>query len=371
MLSFRKALALNSKLFVPNLFLGIDLTDAGSPREAIPYLLAAETLSPADVQAPLALARAYAASQRTLDAGDAYTRALSINPSNSDAWFGLGMMSLRQVEADTRRLISESPKSTYLASLQALVFSEEGKLPQATEQYKALLASPGAPYCSQVEYALVLARQQASVRRARLNDSKCAIAPLARINKALRAGDIQRCLERSVDPRPAESRSIESQHGPSLDRTLSAATRTGCRFTWQRHFSTSRRCAGGPQIESPSDDARSRTLRIQVVRHKGTGWPSGRFERRHSLSGRVRLLHRRLSKGFPGGETTDCRGGHSYLRLILGDQSRSAPGNRCARTSRRDRDARTPPGSRSLLGIFTGRSNSMMQRSPNTRRRCA
>ena len=197
MVSFRKALTLNSKLFVPNLFLGIDLTEAGSPKEAIPYLLVAETLSPADVQAPLAQARAYAASQRTLDAGDAYTRALSINPSNSDAWFGLGMMSLRQVEADTRRLISESPKSPYLASLQALVFSEEGKLPQASEQYQALLASPGAPYCSQVEYALVLARQQASQASTKdelpetdelPRNSNCAIAPLARINRALHAG---------------------------------------------------------------------------------------------------------------------------------------------------------------------------------------
>lgn len=187
MLSFRKALALNSKLFVPNLFLGIDLTDAGAPREAILYLRAAQTLSPADVQAPLALARAYAASQRTLEASDEYARALSIHPSNSDAWFGLGMMSLRQVEADTRRLISESPKSAYLVSLQALVFSEEGKLPQATEQYKALLGSPGAPYCSQVEYTLVLARQQTSVDQLP-NDSHCAIAPLARINKALRTG---------------------------------------------------------------------------------------------------------------------------------------------------------------------------------------
>jgi tetratricopeptide (TPR) repeat protein len=187
MVSFRKALALNSKLFVPNLFLGIDLVDSRSPGEAIPYLLTAEKLQPADVQAPLALARAYVASQRTLDASDAYTRALSINPGNSDAWFGLGMMSLRQVEADTRRLISESPQSPYLVSLQALVFSEEGKLPQAAEQYKALLTSPGAPYCSQVEYALVLARQQTSADLLP-HDSKCAIAPLAQMNKAFHAG---------------------------------------------------------------------------------------------------------------------------------------------------------------------------------------
>jgi tetratricopeptide (TPR) repeat protein len=187
MVSFRKALALNSKLFVPNLFLGIDLVDSRSPGEAVPYLLVAEKLQPADVQGPLALGRAYAASQKTLDASDAYGRVLSINPGNSDAWFGLGMMSLRQVEADTRRLISESPKSSYLTSLQALVFSEEGKLSQATEQYKVLLASPGAPSCSQVEYALVLARQQAPADEL-IHDSKCAIAPLARTNRALRAG---------------------------------------------------------------------------------------------------------------------------------------------------------------------------------------
>ena len=135
-MSFRKALARNDGLLVPNLFLGIDLIDSGSSSEAIPYLLAAEKLQPGDIQVPLALGRAYAALQRNLDAGDAYTRALAINSGNSDAWFGLGMMSLRQVETDTRRLISESPKSTYLTSLQALVFAEEGKLSQATERYQ-------------------------------------------------------------------------------------------------------------------------------------------------------------------------------------------------------------------------------------------
>ena len=185
--SFRNALARNSGLFVPNLFGGIDLIDSGAPKEAIPYLLAAEKLQPGDAQAPLALGRAYAALQRTLDASDAYTRALSINPTNSDAWFGLGMMSLRQVEADTRRLISESPKSSYLTSLQALVFAEEGKLSQATEQYEMLLASPSAPYCSQVEYGLVLARQPGPENNP-LRDSTCAIAPVARMNKAFRAG---------------------------------------------------------------------------------------------------------------------------------------------------------------------------------------
>jgi tetratricopeptide (TPR) repeat protein len=187
MASFRKALALNSKLLVPNLFLGIDLVDTRSPAEAVPYLLTAEKLRPADVQAPLALGRAYAASHRTLDAGDAYARAVSIDPGNSDAWFGLGMMSLRQVETDTRRLISESPKSSYLTSLQALVFSEEGKLPQAAEQYKVLIASPGAPDCSQVEYALVLARRQAPADDPP-GQSKCALAPLAQMNKAIREG---------------------------------------------------------------------------------------------------------------------------------------------------------------------------------------
>lgn len=187
-LSFRKALARNTGLLVPNLFLGIDLIDSGSPSEAIPYLLAAEKLQPGDIQAPLALGRAYAALQRNLDAGDAYTRALSIDPGNSDAWFGVGMMSLRQVETDTRRLISESPKSTYLTSLQALVFAEEGKLPQAAERYEMLLASPAAPYCSRAEYVLLLARQRESGDET-LDDSMCAITPLVRMNKALRVGD--------------------------------------------------------------------------------------------------------------------------------------------------------------------------------------
>jgi tetratricopeptide (TPR) repeat protein len=187
MASFRKALAAKSTLFVPNLFLGIDLIDSGAPNEAIPYLIKAERLNPADVQAPLASGRAYAALRRPLDASDAYARALSIDARNSDAWFGLGMMSLRQVEGDTRLLIGESPQSSELMSLEALVFAEEGKLSQATQQYKTLLASPGAPTCSQFEYALVLA-QEGEPAGNLPGDDKCAIGRLVQMNQRLRGG---------------------------------------------------------------------------------------------------------------------------------------------------------------------------------------
>jgi tetratricopeptide (TPR) repeat protein len=57
--SFRKAIALNPMLFVPNLFLGIDYTRMDRPAEAIPFLVKAERMNSRDPQPPLFMGRAY------------------------------------------------------------------------------------------------------------------------------------------------------------------------------------------------------------------------------------------------------------------------------------------------------------------------
>lgn len=43
--AFRRSLAINKFLFVPNLFLGLDLLELKRPRDALAYLLTAEKLS--------------------------------------------------------------------------------------------------------------------------------------------------------------------------------------------------------------------------------------------------------------------------------------------------------------------------------------
>ena len=57
--AFQRALGINNSLFVPNLFLGLDLVELKRPHQAVGYLLAAEKLNPQDAQVLLALGRAF------------------------------------------------------------------------------------------------------------------------------------------------------------------------------------------------------------------------------------------------------------------------------------------------------------------------
>ncbi len=114
MVSFKKALSLKASLFVPNLFLGIDSIQMKRSKDAISYLRRAEELNGRDAQAPLALGRAYASLNDANRAAEAYRRAIKLDPANSDAWFGLGLMSLEQVENDTRLLVKDSKGPPYL-----------------------------------------------------------------------------------------------------------------------------------------------------------------------------------------------------------------------------------------------------------------
>ena len=111
--SFERALALKNSLFVPNLFLGIDLVQLKHDERALTYLRKAAALHPNDAQAPLALGRAYTALKQPRDASDAFATAVAIDASNSDAWFGLGLTLLEQVEADARMLTTQYPDSPY------------------------------------------------------------------------------------------------------------------------------------------------------------------------------------------------------------------------------------------------------------------
>ena len=70
--ALRHTLKIDRSLFVPNLFLGLDLLELDRPREAVPYLLTAERVNPQDVQALVALGRTFH---------------VLLDPSRSRAWY--------------------------------------------------------------------------------------------------------------------------------------------------------------------------------------------------------------------------------------------------------------------------------------------
>jgi len=117
--AFRHALGLNKSLFVPNLFVGLDLLELKRPREAIGYLLATEKLNPQDTEVLIALGRAY---HTILDSGRSrewYQKAADLAPRNGEAWYGLGMAYLELAELASAKLMAEFPQSPYVAELRA------------------------------------------------------------------------------------------------------------------------------------------------------------------------------------------------------------------------------------------------------------
>jgi len=155
--AFRAALHLNPALFVPNLFLGFDLLQLNRPREAAPYLLAAEKLKPDDPQPALALGRTFHALWEPEKSERWYRRALVLAPRNGEAWYGLGLAHFGLAEAAGAKLTSSFPESVYVAELSAGARAEEGSLTAAIQAYKAELAWKAAPpQCSHTSYGFVL-----------------------------------------------------------------------------------------------------------------------------------------------------------------------------------------------------------------------
>lgn len=157
--AFRQALRINSDLFVPNLFLGLDYLKLKRFKEAVPYLKKAVSSRPTDVQARIGLAQAYAGSADTRLAIRSYLRATEIDPRNADAWYRLGMHSLEQVEADARVLLTRYKESGYVYALIADNFSEQGALIQAADAYRKALGYSTYPPGTHASYAFVLLRQ--------------------------------------------------------------------------------------------------------------------------------------------------------------------------------------------------------------------
>jgi tetratricopeptide (TPR) repeat protein len=182
--SFTEAARLNSRLFVPQLFLGIEYLGVNRTKSAIPYLEAAEKLNPTDPQAPLALGRAFAISGQGDRSSDAYWRAVTLAPGNGRAWLGLGTAYLQQVESDARTMTGDYKDSGYVKLRAGESFAEQDKLVQAAAAYKAAASASAPPPCAHAGYAIVLLRQEA-IREAQAelelelnSNSDCALTHL-------------------------------------------------------------------------------------------------------------------------------------------------------------------------------------------------
>lgn len=179
--SFRKSWRLNSHLFVPNLFLGIDLVEEQHYEEALAYLLRARQLDPADLQGALALGRAYAGLREPLKASDAYGAAIRMDSKNADAWFGLGVMALERVEEDARVLIAKYKSSAFVDALSAEALEDQHKPAEAAAYFAKAIAAPTTPLCIRTQYALVLEQQHENEQAKALLQREMGACPLTRL----------------------------------------------------------------------------------------------------------------------------------------------------------------------------------------------
>ena len=158
--SFTEAARLKPTLYVPQLFMGIDNLELKQIEAAIPFLQKAEKLNPKDAQAPITLGRAYAIAGNGNGASDAYWRAVTLAPQNGNAWLGLGMAYLEQVDSDARVMTSTYKDSNYDVLRASELFADQGKLIQAARAYKTALSSASPAPCSHAGYGIVLLRQK-------------------------------------------------------------------------------------------------------------------------------------------------------------------------------------------------------------------
>jgi cytochrome c-type biogenesis protein CcmH/NrfG len=143
--SFQHAYQLKPSLYVPNLFLGIDLTHTGKAKEALPFLLSAEKINDADSQPHLALGRAYSSLQEFSLAAHEFANVTRLDPKQSTKWFSLGIAYLDQVETDARKMSEEGRASPYAKALFAEALATQSRYFEAVDLYKSILASSSQP----------------------------------------------------------------------------------------------------------------------------------------------------------------------------------------------------------------------------------
>lgn len=192
---FRTALQEDPRLFVPNLFLGLDLSQVEKPREAVSYLERAHDIDPHDANAVLGLGQAYTRLGNLLKARVSYNEAVRLKPEDPHAWLGLGSTYMNLEDEGVDRMGKAHLSSAYFQALGAKSFVEEGRLNDAIVKYRPLLEAQPAPACirSDFGFALIqsgrLADAEQEFQKELRDAPRCLMARLGLARIALGHGD--------------------------------------------------------------------------------------------------------------------------------------------------------------------------------------
>jgi len=199
--SFQHANHLNPSLYVPNLFLGLDSLRTGNAPGAIQFLIKAEKLNKTDPQTPLALGRAYYAVGRFTIAAQEFSRAIAIDPKLGEAWFGLGIARLNQVEMDARKMSVEAKDSPFAGALYAESLEKQARFNEAATLYRSLLDSHPQPPCLHSSLGTALLRHRdvdgaaAEFAAERVAHPECGLALLGQARIAIDSGAIEQAVK--------------------------------------------------------------------------------------------------------------------------------------------------------------------------------
>ena len=233
---FRTALQEEPGLFVPNLFLGLDLLQVDKPREAIPYLDRAHELNPHDGNAVLGLAGAYTKLGNLLKARAFYGEAVRLNPANPRAWFRLGSAYLSLEDEGVERMAKAHLNSAYFQALGAESFVQEGRLGDAIGKYRQVLAAQTAPACVRSNFGLALiqsdrlADAEQEFQKDLSDAPRCLEARLGLARIALARGDTATAFDELSKVWEAD-RDFLSANAPMLWRGLSTEKLEGLERT--------------------------------------------------------------------------------------------------------------------------------------------
>lgn len=194
--NFQAALQEQPRLFVPNLFMGLDLLRVNKPRDAVSYLQVAHGIHPDDPNSLLGLGGAYKASGDLLKARKFYEAAVRLNPAEPRAWLGLGLVYSALEEEGSKRIEKESSARPYLEALEAESLVNEGRLSDAIANYVLFFKSGTLPPCLRSDYGFALLRsgrvQEADLEfRAELSQApRCSPDRLGLAGVAIGRGDM-------------------------------------------------------------------------------------------------------------------------------------------------------------------------------------
>ena len=229
--SFNHAVRINSSLYVPNLFLGIDNAHLGHIESSIPFLIKAERLNENDPQAPLALGRVYLSSGDLTDAVERLGHAVSLAPDLAPAWFALGIAHLDLVERDARLLSEQNEQSAFARALYAQSLQKQARFGEAVSVYQSILNANPKPPCLQAELGFALLRNHDKPGAAqefdkeRIQQPECSLAILGQAAIAIAGSDYGRTTLQLRDLWKRDHGFFQAHASSLLDAETGDATR--------------------------------------------------------------------------------------------------------------------------------------------------